>query len=249
MVIKSPYRCIDIPEVDIPTFLFETERPKRFSYPRDRPLFIDAKTERSLSLNQLHNQSRRFGQGMKEKWGWKKGDVLCIFSVNQLDTPVVIWGAHYALGIGALPLLLTRCLISVSPANPAYTEDELHHQLIDSNAKAIVTMAELLPVARAAARRANIPPEQIVLFKSETDGHKSYTSLLSDKHAESTRGKIKPNDLAFLAYSSGTTGLAKGVMLTHRNIVSNALMGANQEAMSMHWSKDLMISFLPFYHI
>jgi len=137
----------------------------------------------------------------------------------------------------------------VSPANPAYTEEELYHQLTDSNAKAIITIAELLPVAVAAGKRANIPPERIILFKSAKDGHKSFTSLLSDKHAESTRGKIKPDDLAFLAYSSGTTGLAKGVMLTHRNIVSNAMMGANLEAMAMHWTKDLMVSFLPFYHI
>jgi len=100
MVIKSLYEFIEVPEVDIPTFLFETERPKRFNYPRDRPLFIDAKTERSLSLDQLQDQSRRFGQGLKEQWGWKKGDVLCIFSVNRLDTAVVIWGTHYALGIG-----------------------------------------------------------------------------------------------------------------------------------------------------
>ena len=137
----------------------------------------------------------------------------------------------------------------MSPANPAYTEEELYHQLTDSKAKAIITIAELLPVALAAGKRANIPPERIILFKSAKGGHKSYTSLLSNKHAESTRGKVKPTDLAFLAYSSGTTGLAKGVMLTHRNIVSNALMGANLEALAMHWSKDLMVSFLPLYHI
>jgi 4-coumarate--CoA ligase len=105
MVIKSPYPSIDVPEVDIPTLLFETERPKRFNFPRDRPLFIDAKTEKSLSLNQLHDQSRRFGQGLKEQWNWKKDDVLCIFSLNQLETPVIIWGTHYALGVGIGPLL------------------------------------------------------------------------------------------------------------------------------------------------
>jgi 4-coumarate--CoA ligase len=100
MVIKSPYPPLDIPEIDIPTFLFETERPKKYQYPRDRPLFIDAKTGNSLSLNQIHDLSRRFGQGLKEKWGWKKGDVLCIYSINQLETCIVIWGTHYALGIG-----------------------------------------------------------------------------------------------------------------------------------------------------
>ena len=103
MVIKSPYPYIDIPETDIPTLLFETERPKHFNYPRNRPLFIDAKTGKSLSLNQIHDQSRRFGQGLKEKWDWHKGDVLCIFSVNQVDTGVVIWGTHYALGVGIPP--------------------------------------------------------------------------------------------------------------------------------------------------
>jgi 4-coumarate--CoA ligase len=100
MVIKSPYPPIDIPEIDIPTFLFETKRPTQFNYPRTRPLFIDAKTGRTLSLDQIHTQSRQFGQGLKDNWGWKKGDVLCIFSINQIDTGVVIWGTHYALGIG-----------------------------------------------------------------------------------------------------------------------------------------------------
>jgi 4-coumarate--CoA ligase len=137
----------------------------------------------------------------------------------------------------------------VSPANPAYTEEELLHQLSDSGAKAIITIPELLPVAVAAGKRANIPLERIILFKSSKDGHQHYTSLFSEKHAESTRGKIKPGDLAFLAYSSGTTGIAKGVMLTHRNIVSNLLMQAEQEAKPMHWKGDRMISFLPFYHI
>jgi hypothetical protein len=105
MVIKSPYPYIDVPEVDIPTLLFETERPKQFNYPRNRPLFIDAKTGTSLSLDQLHDQCRRFGQGLKEQWNWKKDDVLCIFSLNQLETPVIIWGTHYALGVGITPLL------------------------------------------------------------------------------------------------------------------------------------------------
>jgi 4-coumarate--CoA ligase len=107
MVIKSPYPHIDIPEVDIQTLLFETKRPEHFNFPRNRPIFIDAKTERTLSLEQLHDQSRRFGQGLKEKWNWQKGDVMCIFSVNQIDTPVVIWGTHYGLGVGNLPFPLS----------------------------------------------------------------------------------------------------------------------------------------------
>jgi 4-coumarate--CoA ligase len=100
MVIKSLYPPLDIPNIDIPTLLFETERPPHHSFPRTREIFIDAKSGRSLSLDQLHEQSRRFGQGLKDKWNWKKGDVLCIFSVNQVDTGVIIWGTHYSLGVG-----------------------------------------------------------------------------------------------------------------------------------------------------
>ena len=175
MGVKSPYSPVDIPELDIPTLLFEKERPREIAFPRDRKLFIDAKTGRGLSLEELHDQSRRFGQGLKENWNWQKGDVLCIFSVNHVETGIIVWGAHYK--------------------------------------------------------------------------HEHYTSLFSKKHAESTRGKIKPTDLAFLAYSSGTTGLPKGVMLTHRNIVANMLQVAAIEMMEMHWTEDSMVSFLPFFHI
>jgi len=99
MVIKSPYKFIEVPEVDIPTFLFETDRPKRFNYPRDRPLFIDARTERSLSLDQVHDQSRRLGQGLKEQWGWKKGDVLCnkIFSTTLNYLIIIIQLLYFFL--------------------------------------------------------------------------------------------------------------------------------------------------------
>jgi 4-coumarate--CoA ligase len=138
----------------------------------------------------------------------------------------------------------------VSPANPTYTEEELLHQLEDSRAKAIITIPELLPIAEAAARRANISSDRIILFKADkASRHPHFTEIYSKNLAESTRGKIHPQDIAFLAYSSGTTGLAKGVMLTHKNIVSNALMGAFLEAKAMHWSTDSMVSFLPFYHI
>lgn len=57
-----------------------------------------------MSLNQLHEQSRRFGAGLVDKWGWQRGDVLCVFSLNQVDTGVVMFGTHYALGVGIPPV-------------------------------------------------------------------------------------------------------------------------------------------------
>ena len=100
MVIQSPYPSLNIPNIDIPTFLFETPRPKEYQFPRTRKIFIDAATRQGLSLNEVHDQARRFGQGLIDFWRWEKGDVLCIFSVNQLDTAVVIFGTQYALGVG-----------------------------------------------------------------------------------------------------------------------------------------------------
>src|ERR1700723_3823824 len=83
-------------------------------------------------------------------------------------------------------LLREEVLMLVSPANPAYTEEELLHQLTDSGAKGIVTTPELLDVAVAAGRRANIPRDRIILFKEAKGGYQHYTSLFSDHEAEST---------------------------------------------------------------
>jgi 4-coumarate--CoA ligase len=137
----------------------------------------------------------------------------------------------------------------VSPANPAYTAEELLHQLQDSHAKAIITIPELLPIAIAAANKASIPKDRIILFKQPTEGYKHYTEIMSSNLAPPTTGRIDPDDLAFLAYSSGTTGLPKGVMLSHGNVVSNTLQGSAVEAKFLSWNEDKIPSFLPFYHI
>jgi 4-coumarate--CoA ligase len=171
-----------------------------------------------------------------------------VYSVSIKLIPVLSSGEHIMLS-ASVWLLREEVLMVVSPANPTYTEEELLHQLTDSGAKGIVTTAELLDVAVAAGRRANIPKDRIILFKEAKGGHQHYTSLFSDHEAESTRGSLSSGDLAFLAYSSGTTGLAKGVMLTHGNIVANSLQGGSIEMKYLHWSRDRMVSFLPFYHI
>jgi len=156
--------------------------------------------------------------------------------------PAVIWGCHWSGGI-------------ISPANPASKAEELAFQLKDANAKALVTHLSCLPVARAAAKIAGLPESYLVLIGNQRDPEKKIEHFTDVHDAtglnEHSRPSIDPkNDLAFLAYSSGTTGLPKGVMLTHTNIVSNVLQMEKRLSTEMSWGKgDKIMAFLPFFHI
>ena len=174
------------------------------------------------------------------QWDWQKDDVLALYTPNSIDTPSIVWGTHFAGGI-------------VSPANPAYTVEELAFQLQNSGAKALATQLHLIENARKAAQKVGLPEDRIVLLSDERDTtsrHLHFTSL-KDKSGLSHQGRVKVNnpgkELVFLAYSSGTTGLPKGVMLTHRNLISNVLMGV--AGPSSITSEDRLLAFLPFYHI
>lgn len=172
--------------------------------------------------------------------------MLNLFTPNCIDTPVVMWGCHWAGGI-------------VSPANPGYTVEELAFQLKDSGAKAIITQLPFMDTARKAADMVGIPADRIAIIGDQkaTDGSvKHFTSVRSTSGTSRyRRQKVKPaEDLAFLVYSSGTTGHPKGVMLTHRNIVSNIKQIKTGEYLD--WKDvtpdgkgDKVLAFLPFFHI
>ncbi|ORY66285.1 putative phenylacetyl-CoA ligase [Pseudomassariella vexata] len=245
MVIKSPHPDLTITPVDLFTLLFERDdRP----YPEDKELFIDGDTGRSYNFTQLKNTSIEFGKGLKSQWGFRKGDILGIFSPNSVDYPPVVWGAIWAGGI-------------CSTANPTYTVKELAFQMLDSKAKGIVTQLPMLPVVLEAAKEIGMPEDRIILMGHERDPKgkfKHFSDIRSTSFLSlSSKASIEPSkDLAFLVYSSGTTGLPKGVMLTHTNIVSNILQTVAVEARSgLHWSGgpdgkgDKQLGILPFFHI
>lgn len=172
---------------------------------------------------------------------------MALFTPNCIDTPAIIWGTHWAGGIA-------------SPANPGYTADELAFQLKDSGAVALVTQKPFLNVAVEAAKQAGIPEDRIILIGDERDRSFNFKHFTSIRPTSGTqryrRTKLNPNeDLAFLVYSSGTTGHPKGVMLCHENIVSNILMLKAGEGGNVTWNGgpdgqgDRILAFLPFYHI
>lgn len=244
MPTESSLPYIVIPDSDLWAFLFErNDRP----YPDDKVIYRDADTGRSYTYAEVKKTAIEFGTGLKAVWDWKKGHVLAFFTPNSVDTPAVTLGCHWA---GGIP----------SPANPAYTANELAFQLKNAGAKALVTQTPLLPVALEAAKQAGIPHDRIILLGDERDPSmkfKHFTSIRSTSGASRyRRTKLKPcDDLAFLVYSSGTTGLPKGVMISHENVVSNTLMHVVGEGGHLTWNGgangqgDNILAFLPFYHI
>lgn len=149
----------------------------------------------------------------------------------------------------------------MTTANPAYTADELAFQLRDSGARAIVTQRHLLDTALKAASQAGIPEDMIILLGDARDEKFRFKHFSSIKNLAGTsryrRTKLHPTkDIAFLPYSSGTTGKPKGVMLCHQNITSDtAMIQATEGEPSLSWrggpdgKGDKLIAFLPFFHI
>lgn len=137
------------------------------------------------------------------------------------------------------------------PLNNLSTLSELVQSLKSSGARAVVTNLENLAIDGEAAKIVGIPDERIVLIDEVEQGHgyRHFSSVRS-RALDLTRPVIDPGeDLAFLVYSSGTTGLPKGVMLTHRNITANIVQNAVLGDGFSHWSRDRSLGFLPMFHI
>lgn len=242
---KSLYADVSVPDVDIFTLLFS--RPCR-PFADTKELLTDGeRPSRSYTLAQLRNAATEFGKGLKALWGWKRGDVLAFYTPNDVDTPALTCGVLWAGGCA-------------SPANPLYTLDELTFQLSNSGAKALVTQLPFLPAARQAAARAGIPEDRIILLGDEGDPEgriRHWSSIRSTAYySRYSKTKVAPKkDLAFLVYSSGTTGLPKGVCLTHYNVISNLLQMEPLEGAYLKPSGgpgnggDRLLGVIPFFHI
>lgn len=241
----SPYPSITIPEVDIFTLLFS--RPSR-PFPDTKELLTDGeRPSRSYTLAQLRTAATEFGRGLKALWGWERGDVLAFYTPNDVDTPALTFGLLWAGGVA-------------SPANPLYTADELAFQLRDSGAKGIVTQAAFLGKAREAAARAGVPEDRIILLGEESGadgGFRHWSSIKPAAHCSRyAKTEVRPTkDLAFLVYSSGTTGLPKGVCLTHYNVVGNLLQNVSLESQHLKPyggpgnTGDRLLGVIPFFHV
>ena len=238
MPTKSPFPDVDIPDVDLWGLIFDS---KDRDFPDDKVLYRSAvDPDRNYTFADVKAHATAFGEGLCNLWDWQRNEVLALYTPNDIDVPPIIYGTFFAGGI-------------VTPANPGYSADELAYQLENSGARALVTTKAFLKTALEATKKVGIPADRVILLgveKDESHTVKHWTNIRKTSGAlRYRRKKSKPEDLAFLAYSSGTTGLPKGVMLTHRNIVADLLQIRGSVG---HWytsASDKFLGVLPFFHI
>ncbi|MFI8322786.1 4-coumarate--CoA ligase family protein [Streptomyces sp. NPDC085529] len=197
----------------------------------DAPALVDGAGELSLTYAQVDAFHRRVAAGLAEA-GVRKGDVLALHSPNTVLFPVAFYAA-------------TRAGASVTTVHPLATPEEFAKQLRDSAARWIVTVSPLLPAARAAAALAG-GIEEIFVCDTAADGTRSLQEFLGSTAPEPEVAVDPAEDVAALPYSSGTTGVPKGVMLTHASIATNL---AQLEPFIPMGPGDRILAVLPFFHI
>jgi acyl-CoA synthetase (AMP-forming)/AMP-acid ligase II len=225
MIIKSPFPDVQIPEVTLSEFVLH-----RAAELGSKAALIEGPTGRTVTYAQLNDAIRRVAINLSAR-GFKKGEVFGILSPNIPEYAIALHGVAILGGI-------------VTPINPLYTDREIAHQLKDSQARFLVTIPACLEKAQEAAAEAGI--EEVFVFGSG-EGATSFDSLLGENDQPLPEVDIDPkNDLVVLPYSSGTTGLPKGVMLTHHNLVSNMMQ---MDGLDYFYESDILIAVLPMFHI
>ncbi|CAA9219582.1 MAG: 4-coumarate--CoA ligase 1 [uncultured Blastococcus sp.] len=224
MALASPYPDVEIPNLSVPEFVLAAGRDRP-----DAPALIDGLKGDVITHGQLAAYVDRVAANLHAR-GLRKGDVVAVFCPNTPWFPVVFHGIAAA-----------GCVMS--PINSLYTPDEIAFQLKDSGAKILITIGLFLDRATAATEKS--PLDEIIVLDG-AEGHANLFDLLG-ADAPSVQVDIDPaTDLVTLPYSSGTTGLPKGVMLTHRNLVANV---AQTRKLIDLQPEERIIAVLPFFHI
>ena len=223
MPFRSPHPEVVIPSVSLTDYVLGAVDDCR-----DRPALVDGVSGHTITFGELAEGTRRLAAGLSRR-GIRQGDVVAIWSPNLPEYAVVF---HAVSRMGAI----------LTTVNPVYTAEELAFQLGDAGARLLVTTGALLERARQAV--AATGREIDVVTIDAVDGVPSIAAIAVD--ADPPPVTIDPaNDVVVMPYSSGTTGLPKGVMLTHRNLVANL---AQIDALE---TRDLraFVGVLPFFHI
>jgi acyl-CoA synthetase (AMP-forming)/AMP-acid ligase II len=224
MIFKSPFPDVSVPVAPLTEFVFE--RAGEFA---GKPAIIEGLTGRALTYAQLREQVTCAAAGFA-RLGVRKGEVVAILSPNVPEYAVAFHGAASA---GAV----------VSTVNPLCSIEEVSKQLAESGAKVLVADASVLEKAREASAGTGVG--ELFAFGEGADATPFDALLEGGGEAPRVSFDMR-EDLAALPFSSGTTGVQKGVMLTHRNMVANLLQieGTGNASPS-----DTLVCVLPLFHI
>jgi long-chain acyl-CoA synthetase len=226
---------------------------------RDRPAFSNM--GRTLSYAEIDSHTRDFAAFLQQDLGLEKGDAVGIMMPNLLQYPIALFG-------------ILRAGLVVVNVNPMYTAQELQHQLKDAGAKSIVVLSNFAKVLQSVLSDTDIkhvittdvgdmlgfPKALLVNFvvrhvKKMVPAY-DLPAAIPFKEALSRGGKltlktpaISGEDLAFLQYTGGTTGVAKGAMLTHHSMSANVEQVARWVAPALQEGEEIAITALPLYHV
>ncbi|CAA9486923.1 MAG: 4-coumarate--CoA ligase 1 [uncultured Solirubrobacteraceae bacterium] len=223
MVFASRFPELSIPEQELSAYVLAGAG----RHP-DRPAVIDAVGGRRLTYGELAAQVDRVAAGLAGL-GVGRGAVVAVMLPNGPEYPVAFLG-------------IARSGAACTTLNPAYTSHEIRAQLADAGARVVVTTPDGVDKARAASG----PDVRLVVLGGAASGEAiAFDELLRAAGPAPSVALDPAEDLAALPYSSGTTGLPKGVMLTHRNLVANAA----QCGPFYTGGDDVVLAVAPFFHI
>jgi long-chain acyl-CoA synthetase len=225
----------------------------------DKPAFTSM--GRTISYAEYELLAREFAAYLQNVAGLKKGDRIAVMMPNVLQYPIALYAA-------------LRAGLTVVNTNPLYTARELEHQLHDSGARAIVILENFAHTLAEVIDKTQIEHVIITGVGDQLHFPKSMLANLVVRHVRKQvpsfdlPGAVRFNralqlgrygtftpvptsheDIAFLQYTGGTTGVAKGAMLTHRNMVANVLQAQSWIGTQLRVGQDTIITALPLYHI
>ncbi|WP_127956745.1 long-chain-fatty-acid--CoA ligase FadD [Serratia microhaemolytica] len=225
----------------------------------DQPAFINM--GEVMTFRKLEERSRAFAAYLQNRLQLKKGDRVALMMPNLLQYPVAMFG-------------VLRAGMVVVNVNPLYTPRELEHQLKDSGARAIVIASNFAHTLENVV--ANTPIEHVILTRMGDQLSRQRRTLvnfvvkyikrlipkyhlpdaISFRHVlrqgrrlQYVKPDVGNHDIAFLQYTGGTTGVAKGAMLTHRNLQANLAQAKAAYLPVLHERKECVVTALPLYHI
>ncbi|KAK1987487.1 4-coumarate-CoA ligase 2 [Colletotrichum cereale] len=245
MVFTSPYPSLDIPRTNLLSYLFP-ETPA----PADEPIWIDCKDDRiNLCPRDMLQWVKRVGFGL-QNLGLRRGDVVMICSPNHIFVPMAYLG-----------IVSVGCIFS--GANPAYTVPELVHQMNNAAAKVVLAHPNHLEQVLEAVDKSNISRSRVFQFsdhEGETKhGVPDWRQIIgTPKQVDAYRwpafsAEESTRTIATINYSSGTTGLPKGVSVSHHNLIANVEQTVFMRYEGKPYSyecrpQERWIGFLPLYH-